>query len=201
MATASPQTATRPRGRPKSPLVLSDEERLTLERLTKRRKTAQFMALRARIVLACAEKDQPTNQQVAARLKVHQATVGKWRRRFVDRRLDGLYDDPRPGAPRTVTDDMVEKVVVKTLEDQPKDATHWSRRSMAKATGMSSTTIGRIWRAFGLKPHLAETFKLSTDPALIEKVRDVVGLYPDPSPQPDPAHRAHPAGYARAGDA
>lgn len=180
MTATSPQTATRPRGRPKAPLVLTEEERLTLERLTNRRKTAQFMALRARIVLACAEKAQPTNQQVAARLKVNQATVGKWRRRFNEKRLDGLYDDPRPGVPRSITDDMVERVVVKTLEEKPKDATHWSRRSMARDTGMSSTTIGRIWKAFGLKPHLADTFKLSTDPLFIEKVRDVVGLYLDP---------------------
>ena len=122
------------------PLVLTDEERATLERLTNRRKTSQAMALRARIVLACAEKDQPTNGEVAARLKVNQATVGKWRRRFVADRLDGLFDEDRPGAPRTVTDDMVERIVVKTLEEQPRDATHWSTRSMAKATGMSATT-------------------------------------------------------------
>ncbi|GAC1533661.1 MAG: IS630 family transposase [Marmoricola sp.] len=160
--------------------MLSDEERLTLERLTNRRKTAQAMALRARIVLACAEKGQPTNGEVAARLKVNQATVGKWRRRFVDKRLDGLFDEPRPGVPRTITDDQVEKVVVKTLEEKPVADTHWSTRSMAKATGMSSTTVGRIWRAFGLKPHLSESFKLSTDPLFIEKVRDVVGLYLDP---------------------
>jgi len=160
--------------------VLSAEERSALERLTNRRKTAQAMALRARIVLACAEKSAPTNGEVAARLKVNQATVGKWRRRFVADRLDGLFDEPRPGVPRTITDDMVERVVVKTLEEKPADATHWSTRSMADATGMSSTTVGRIWRAFGLKPHLTESFKLSTDPLFIEKVRDVVGLYLDP---------------------
>jgi transposase len=162
------------------PLVLTDEERATLERLTNRRKTSQAMALRARIVLACAEKDQPTNGEVAVRLKVNQATVGKWRRRFVADRLDGLFDEDRPGAPRTVTDDMVERIVVKTLEEQPRDATHWSTRSMAKATGMSATTVRRIWHAFELKPHLADNFKLSTDPLFIEKLRDVVALYLDP---------------------
>jgi transposase len=151
-----------------------------LERLTLRRKTAQAMALRARIVLACAEEGQPTNADVAARLGVNQATVGKWRRRFVVERLDGLFDDPRPGKPRTVTDDMVEAVVVKTLEEKPKDATHWSTRSLAQATGMSKTTVSRIWNAFELKPHLAESFKLSTDPLFIDKVRDVVALYLDP---------------------
>ncbi|MHB8669349.1 MAG: IS630 family transposase [Acidimicrobiales bacterium] len=179
MVVSSRQTARR-RGRPKALLVLSHEERSSLERLTNRRKTAQAMALRARIVLACAEKAQPTNQVVAARLGVNQATVGKWRRRFVDKRLDGLFDEPRPGVPRTITDDMVEQVVVKTLEEKPVADTHWSTRSMAKATGMSPTTVGRIWRAFGLKPHLSESFKLSTDPLFIEKVRDVVGLYLDP---------------------
>ncbi len=151
-----------------------------MERLTLRGKTAQAMALRARIVLACAEDGQPTNADVAARLGVNQATVGKWRRRFVVERLDGLLDDPRPGKPRTVTDDMVEAVVVKTLEEKPRDATHWSTRSLARATGMSKTTVGRIWNAFALKPHLAESFKLSTDPLFIDKVRDVVALYLDP---------------------
>ncbi len=151
-----------------------------LQRLSTRRKTAQAIALRSRIVLACSAKDQPSNQAVAARLGVNQATVGKWRRRFVADRLDGLFDEDRPGAPRTVSDDMVEAVVVKTLEEKPADATHWSTRSMAKATGMSATTVGRIWRAFELKPHRSESFKLSTDPLFIEKVRDVVGLYLDP---------------------
>lgn len=180
MAPTSPKEQARPRGRPKTPLVLTTDERATLDRLAKRAKTAQAIALRARIVLACAEGDQPTNQQVAARLRVNQATVGKWRRRFVADRLEGLYDEDRPGAPRTISDDMVEAVVVKTLEETPADATHWSRRSMAKAAGTSPTTIGRIWRAFELKPHLAENFKLSTDPLFIEKVRDIVGLYLDP---------------------
>ena len=168
------------RGRPKPPLVLSEEERQILERLTNRRKTAQALALRARIVLACAE-EASSNKSVAARLRVHPVTVGKWRSRFVAHRLEGLLDEPRPGAKRTVTDDKVEKVIVKTLEEKPADgATHWSTRSMAKATGMSPTTIRRIWHAFELKPHLAENFRLSTDPLFIEKLRDVVGLYMDP---------------------
>ena len=165
-------------GRPKSELVLTDEERGVLERLTARRKSAQGIALRARIVLACASGR--TNQDVATELRVNQATVGKWRRRFVERRLEGLFDEPRPGAKRTITDDQVEDVVIKTLEDKPVDATHWSTRSMARATGMSQTAISKIWRAFGLQPHRAESFKLSTDPQFIEKVRDIVGLYLDP---------------------
>ena len=165
-------------GRPKAELVLSIEERLTLERLANRRKSAQAMAMRARIILNCAKGD--TNRDVAARLGVSEAMVGKWRRRFIEHRLDGLSDDPRPGAPRTVTDDQVEAVVVKTLEEKPKDATHWSTRSMAKEMGMSRTTINRIWNAFGLQPHRSESFKLSTDPFFIEKVRDIVGLYLDP---------------------
>ena len=166
------------RGRPKGELRLSPEDRAVLERLTNRRKTAQSLALRARIVLACAEGI--TNGEVAARLKVNRTTVGKWRGRFIEEGLDGLFDEDRPGAPRTVTDDMVEAVVVKTLEETPADATHWSTRSMAKATGMAPTTIRRIWHAFELKPHRSESFKLSTDPLFIEKLRDVVGLYLDP---------------------
>jgi transposase len=158
--------------------VLSDDERSVLERLTARRKSAQALALRARIVLACASGK--TNAAVAAELRVNQATVGKWRRRFVTRRLEGLFDEPRPGAKRTITDDLVELVVVKTLEEKPVDATHWSTRSMASATGMSQTAISKIWRAFGLQPHRAESFKLSTDPQFIKKVRDIVGLYLDP---------------------
>ena len=165
-------------GRPKSELVLTDEERGVLERVTARGKSAQAIALRARIVLACASGK--TNAAVAAELRVNQATVGKWRRRFLTRRLEGLFDEPRPGAKRTVTDDLVELVVVKTLEEKPVDATHWSTRSMASATGMSQTAISKIWRAFGLQPHRAESFKLSTDPQFIEKVRDIVGLYLDP---------------------
>ena len=175
---ASPSLPGRPRGRPKAELSLSHEERQALERLTRRRKTAQAMALRARIILAAATGSP--NAAVAGELGVTPATVGKWRRRFVASRLDGLSDEPRPGAPRTVTDDMVEAVIVKTLEEKPKDATHWSTRSMARAMGMSQTSVSLIWRAFGLQPHRAETFKLSTDPLFVEKVRDVVGLYLDP---------------------
>jgi transposase len=166
------------RGRPKAELVLSGDERETLERWARRRRSAQALALRCRIVLACA--DGLTNQAVAARLAVNQATVSKWRSRFVAKRLDGLADEPRSGAPRTITDDDVEAVIVKTLEETPRDATHWSTRSLANSTGMSQSAISRIWRAFGLKPHLTETFKLSPDPQFIEKVRDVVGLYVNP---------------------
>jgi transposase len=166
------------RGRPKEPLVLSPEERAVLERLTNRRKTSQALALRARIVLACASGK--TNRAVASELKVTPATVGKWRGRFVDKRLDGLFDEPRPGHPRTITDDKVEAVIVKTLEDKPVAATHWSTRSMAKAMGMSQTSISLIWRAFGLQPHRSESFKLSTDPLFVDKVHDICGLYIDP---------------------
>ena len=169
-------------GRPKPALVLTDEERSTLERLATRRKSAQALAMRCRIVLGCATG--ATNAIVAAELGVSGAMVGKWRSRFVAERLDGLLDAPRPGATRTITDDQVEAVIVKTLEEKPKDATHWSTRSMAKATGMNQTAISRIWRAFGLQPHRAESFKLSTDPLFVEKVRDVVGLYLDPPERP-----------------
>jgi transposase len=166
------------KGRPKAELVLSEEERSVLERLVRRRKSAQALALRARIVLACA--GGKTNTAVADELRINQATVGKWRRRFVERRLDGLFDEPRPGAERTITDDKIEAVIVMTLEEKPTDATHWSTRSMADAMGMSQTSISKIWRTFGLQPQRAETFKLSTDPQFIEKLRDVVGLYMDP---------------------
>ncbi len=149
-----------------------------MERWARRPNSAQALALRCRIVLACAEG--ATNNEVAARVGVNQATVCKWRGRFVTRRLDGLADEPRPGAVRTITDDDVERVIVKTLEETPADATHWSTRSMAKAAGMSQTAISRIWRAFGLKPHLTESFKLSPDPQFIDKVRDIVGLYANP---------------------
>ena len=165
-------------GRPKAPLILTDEERQTLIRWSRRAKSSQALALRCRIVLACATG--ATNKQVAADLGVSLPTVGKWRSRFVARRLEGLVDAPRPGVPRTITDEQVEQVIVATLEETPKNATHWSRASMAKQSGLSRSTIGRIWKAFGLKPHLAETWKLSADPQFIEKVRDVVGLYLDP---------------------
>ncbi len=164
--------------RPKPALILSDDERQKLTTWASRPKSTQRLALRARIILACA--DEPNNTTVAARLKVCTATVGTWRNRFVAKRLDGLVDEPRPGAPRTVTDADVERVVTNTLETKPNAATHWSTRGMAKATGMSQSAVSRIWRAFGLKPHRAETFKLSTDPYFVEKVRDVVGLYMSP---------------------
>src|SRR5215210_2342595 len=163
------------RGRPKVPLVLSDEERTTLERWARRPKSPQSLALRSRIVLACA--DGATNNAVAADIGVNQATVGKWRRRFVELRLDGLVDEPRPGAPRKITDEQVERVLVKTLEETPKAASHWSTRDMASSTGMTQTAVVRIWKAFGLKPWDESTFKLSNDPQFIDKVRDVVGLY------------------------
>jgi transposase len=160
------------------PVVLSDDERETLERWARRPKSAQALALRCRIVLACADGGHVI--EVAERLGVDPHTVGKWRRRFLADRLEGLHDEPRPGTPRTVSDDDVEAVIVKTLEETPLDATHWSTRSMAKATGMSQSAVSRIWRAFGLKPHLVDTFKLSPDPLFVDKVRDVVGLYINP---------------------
>lgn len=157
---------------------LGDDQRDGLAALLSRRTTAQALALRARIVLACASGAQ--NKEVAAELGIVQATVGKWRRRFIERGIDGLYDEPKPGVPRTITDAMVEAVIVQTLETTPRDATHWSSRGMAKASGISTSSVQRIWRAFGLQPHRTETFKLSTDPLFIDKVRDVVGLYLNP---------------------
>lgn len=169
------------RGRAMSVLVLSDEERETLLRWSRRAKSSQALALRCRIVLGCAEEGGlRANQDVAAGLGIWPQTVGKWRQRFQTRRLDGLADDPRPGAPRKITDEQIEEVIVKTLEASPADATHWSRSSMAAQSGLSKSTIGRVWKAFGLKPHLVDTFKLSNDPQFIDKVRDVVGLYLDP---------------------
>ena len=160
------------------PLTVTDDERAKLEAWVRRPKTAQRLALRSRIVLAAAGGQ--SNTAIAAALRVTLPTVGKWRQRFLDKRLDGLTDEPRPGPPRTVTDAHVEDVVTRTLESKPTNATHWSTRGMAKATGLSQTAISRIWRAFGLQPHRHETFKLSTDPYFVEKVRDVVGLYLDP---------------------
>ena len=165
-------------GRPKAPLVLSADERETLERWARRPRSAQALALRCRVVLSCAEGLD--NKVVAGRLGLNQATVSKWRRRFLEKRLEGLADEPRPGPARTITDDVVEAVIVKTLEELPRDATHWSTRSLAAEMGMSQSAISRIWRAFGLKPHLVDSFKLSNDPQFIEKVRDVVGLYLNP---------------------
>ena len=158
--------------------MLSDEERTTLLRWSRRAKSSQALALRCRIVLASAEG--ANNKEVAKRLHCAPVTVGKWRARFVAARLDGLVDEDRPGRPASITIDQVEEVVVSTLEETPKDATHWSRALMANKSGLSKSTIGRIWRDFGLKPHLSDTFKLSTDPLFVEKVVDVVGLYHNP---------------------
>jgi transposase len=167
-----------PAGRPKPPLTLGPDDRDTLTRWTKRPKTAQALALRARIVLRSAEG--LASCAVARQLAVSEGTVGKWRQRFLRRGLTGLLDEPRSGAPRRIGDDQVEAVVVKTLESTPRDRTHWSTRSMAQASGLSDTSVLRIWRAFGLQPHRTETFKLSNDPQLVEKVRDIVGLYLHP---------------------
>ena len=166
------------RGRPLTELTLCGEDQETLARWVRRPKTAQALAQRARIVLSAAEGR--SNSAVAAELGITARTVGKWRRRFTEQGPDGLLDEPRPGAPRTIGDDRVEAVIVKTLESKPTDATHWSTRSMAREMGMSQASISRIWRAFGLQPHRAESFKLSTDPLFVEKVRDIVGLYLDP---------------------
>ncbi len=165
-------------GRPKASLELTEKERSTLQRLARRRKTNQGLATRARIILRCSSG--LNNKQVAEQLGVRQHTVGKWRSRFISDRLDALIDAPRSGAPRQISDDDVEQVVVDTLERMPKGASRWSTRDMAKKAGISHMSVARIWRAFGLKPHRSETFQLSTDPCFIEKVRDVVGLYLSP---------------------
>jgi transposase len=165
-------------GRPKALLELTSEEAEQLRRWTRRRKSSQALALRSRIVLACAEG--LTNLEVAAREGVSMPTVGKWRSRFVESRLDGLVDEARPGRPSRITADQVEDVVVSTLESTPANATHWSRAKMAERSGLSKSTIGRIWKAFELKPHREDGFKLSNDPLFVDKVYDVVGLYLDP---------------------
>jgi transposase len=160
------------------PIELDDGEREQLERWARRPKSAQALALRSRIVLAAAEGCK--NTEIAERLGIAHASVRKWRNRFAEHGLDGLTDEPRPGRPRTVSDEQVEQVIVKTLETTPKDATHWSTRSMAREVGLTQSAVSRIWRAFGLQPHRLETWKLSKDPLFIEKVRDVVGLYLNP---------------------
>ncbi|MGH9317564.1 MAG: helix-turn-helix domain-containing protein, partial [Thermoanaerobaculia bacterium] len=162
------------RGRPIPQLELSVEERETLQRWARRPKTAQALAQRARIVLACA--GGMNNGAVALEEGVTRQTVGRWRSRFLSRRLDGLLDEPRPGAPRKIMDAAVEQVLRLTLESKPREATHWSSRMMAKRSGLSQSAVSRIWRAFALQPHRVETFKLSKDPLFIEKVRDIVGL-------------------------
>ena len=159
-------------------VVLSVELRALLGLWARRPSSAQALALRCRIVLAAAEGEP--SKEIAARLGCTPSTVGKWRGRFAEKGIDGLHDEPRPGKPRQIGDEEIERVIVKTLEEKPPDATHWSTRSMAAATGMSQTAISRIWRAFGLKPHRAEHFKLSPDPQFVDKVRDIVGLYLNP---------------------
>lgn len=166
------------RGRPTTALRLSPPERETLERWSRRPRTAQALALRARLILGCAAGQ--ANSDMAVELGITRQTVGKWRGRFLSQRLDGLLDQPRPGAPRRITDADVERVITKTLETTPRGATHWSTRSMASQCGLSQSAVSRIWRAFALQPHRAETFKLSKDPLFIEKVRDIVGLYLNP---------------------
>jgi transposase len=165
-------------GRPKESLIITEEEKDRLESLAHRARSQAALARRARVVLACAEGLD--NKAVAKKLRCSLGMVGKWRSRFLQSRLEGLYDEPRPGAPRKVSDEEVEKVVIQTLESTPRGQTHWSTRGLAKATGLSRMTISRIWHAFGLQPHRTDTFRLSPDPQLIEKVRDIVGLYMNP---------------------
>lgn len=166
------------RGRPTVHVTVSPSERTMLEQWARRRTTAQGLAQRARIILGCAAGR--SNSDIATELRITRQTVGRWRQRFVAKRLDGLLDEPRPGAPRRITDVQVEQVIIDTLEAKPADATHWTTRTLAKQVDLSHSTVGRIWRAFGLQPHRSETFKLSRDPLFVEKVRDIVGLYLDP---------------------
>ncbi len=199
------------RGPKAVPLELSEAERTELRRLLRRRGVGQALAQRIRVVLACAEPGA-TNLGVSRRLGVSRPTVATWRGRFAEHRLGGLADAPRSGAPRSIGDEAVERLVALTLEEAPSNATHWSTRSMARRAGMSQTAVSRVWRAFGLRPHRAETFKLSSDPAFVEKVRDVVGLYLDPpdralvlcvdeKPQIQAAQGTAPAFPARPGQA
>jgi transposase len=160
------------------PVELSDDERVRLESWTRRRTSAQALAMRSWVVLLAAEGFN--NTQISRRLGIHRNVAGKWRSRFLEQRLDGLVDEPRPGRPRTISDEKVEEVIVRTLETTPKDATHWSTRSMAREVGLTQSAVQRIWKAFGLQPHRQETWKLSKDPQFIDKVRDVVGLYLNP---------------------
>lgn len=168
------------RGRPTVEINLTGNERKTLERWARRHSSSQALAMRCRIVLACAADDGRTGKQIAADVGCNPVTVSKWRNRFAADRLDGLMDAPRPGAERTISDETVEAVVVETLETAPPDATHWSTRALAKKHNISHTTVGEIWRAFGLKPWREDSFKVSPDPQLIEKIRDIVGLYMNP---------------------
>src|SRR4030081_502026 len=165
-------------GRPTAPLMLSSDEWADLERQVRRHRVAPSMSERGRIILRCA--DGLPSKVVAAELGVHEHTVGKWRRRFLKDRIEGLLDEARPGRPRTIDDDQVAAVIERTLRSTPKDATHWSIRSMAAATGFSHTTIRRMWAAFGLQTHRSQTFTLSSDPLFVDKVRDIVGLYLSP---------------------
>lgn len=166
------------RGRPLPPLALQEEDRRILEGYARRRKTSQQLALRARIILRCAQGE--SNMSVAHRLDTTRETVSRWRKRFLESGIEGLHDEPRPGAPRKIGDEKVEEIVTLTLEETPKNATHWSTREMARYVGVSQATVQRIWRAFGLQPHRSESFHLSNDPLFVEKVRDVVGLYLNP---------------------
>jgi transposase len=162
-------------GKTTKPVILAPSERETLLGYTRRATTAQALAQRARIILRCAQGGH--DGEIATAIGCNRLTVGKWRRRFQEKRIDGLLDEPRPGAPRKVSDREIERLITATLESQPKAATHWSTRSMAERVGMSHMTVARVWRAFGLKPHRTEAFKLSSDPLFVEKVRDIVGLY------------------------